>query len=153
ELGDPRFIIPLRLEPFKEVFGIGGVEYVDFVRGWAGGLDKLLSVLKKEKGPCKPGRITLNPKWEISRRGGAILIKEEPERLTSNWLRIQETPDCINYLEPTGAIDRDVLMRACGQADFRIALMQRGIVSFQSESEVNAALAGVGRFAVKEAVP
>lgn len=31
ELKDPRFIIPLRLAPFKKVFGIGELQWVDFV--------------------------------------------------------------------------------------------------------------------------
>src|SRR5437764_1359827 len=42
ELGDRKFIIPLRLEPFRKVFGIGELQYIDFVRGWAEGLSKLL---------------------------------------------------------------------------------------------------------------
>ena len=46
-LQDPKFIIPLRLEPFKKVFGIGELQYIDFVRGWADGLGKLLEALKK----------------------------------------------------------------------------------------------------------
>jgi TIR domain len=34
ELNDPKFIIPLRLEPYKKLFGIGELQWVDFVRGW-----------------------------------------------------------------------------------------------------------------------
>jgi hypothetical protein len=30
ELKDPQFIIPLRLEPYKKVFGIGKLQYVNF---------------------------------------------------------------------------------------------------------------------------
>ena len=37
ELGDANFIIPLRLEPYKKLFGIGELQYVDFVRGWERG--------------------------------------------------------------------------------------------------------------------
>ena len=54
ELGHPKFIIPLRLEPFKKVFGIGGLQYIDFVRGWADGLGKLLDTLKRQKVPPTP---------------------------------------------------------------------------------------------------
>lgn len=42
ELPDPRFIIPLRLEKFKKLFGIGELQYVDFVGSWAKGLRDLL---------------------------------------------------------------------------------------------------------------
>jgi len=41
QLKDPRFIIPLRLAPFKKLFGIGELQHIDFVRGWADGLAKL----------------------------------------------------------------------------------------------------------------
>jgi hypothetical protein len=47
ELKDPKFIIPLRLERYKKLFGIGELQYVDFTRGWAEGLTKLLATLKR----------------------------------------------------------------------------------------------------------
>jgi hypothetical protein len=125
ELKDPRFILPLRLEPFKKVFGIGGLQYIDFVRGWSDGLEKLLSTLKRQKVPCDPDRAVINPNWEVYRRRGAIALKDEPERLTSNWLRIAETPDFINYFEPSGVVDRDAMAAACQSGKFPTALMQQ----------------------------
>ncbi len=86
-LKDPKFIIPLRLEPYKKLFGIGELQYVDFVRGWADGLNKLLAQLNRQKVPCNPNNIKINPNWEIIRRRGAIQIKKEPERLTSKTYR------------------------------------------------------------------
>ena len=56
ELPDPKFIIPLRLEPYKKVLGIGELQYIDFVRGWASGLGKLLEALKRQKVPCDTTR-------------------------------------------------------------------------------------------------
>ena len=50
------------------------------------GLGKLLDTLKRQKVPCDAAKIQINPNWEIYRRRGAIPIKNEPERLTSNWL-------------------------------------------------------------------
>src|ERR1700732_5033293 len=38
ELPNAKFIIPLRIRPYKKVLGIGELQYVDFVRGWAEGL-------------------------------------------------------------------------------------------------------------------
>lgn len=153
ELKDQRFIIPLRLEPFKKVFGIGGLQYIDFVRGWADGLDKLLATLKRQKVPCDAGHAAINPNWEIYRRRGAIALKNEPERLTSNWLRIAETPEAINYFEPSGVVDWDAMAAACEGCAFPAALMQQGIVSFQSSDELNSAMSGIGRFVLKHAVP
>ena len=54
DLPDLKFIIPLRLEPYRKVLGIGELQYVDFVRGWADGLDKLLDTLKRQRIACDP---------------------------------------------------------------------------------------------------
>jgi len=51
ELEDPRFIIPLRLEPFKKLFGIGELQWVDFLGSWARGLHELLDTLEKQNVP------------------------------------------------------------------------------------------------------
>src|SRR5882757_5052541 len=51
ELDDPKFIIPLRLEKYKKLFGIGELQYIDFARGWASGLEKLLDSLRRQRVP------------------------------------------------------------------------------------------------------
>ena len=153
ELKDPRFILPLRIHPYKKIFGIAGLQYTDFVRGWAEGLEKLLASLKRQKVPCNPEAAVINANWEIYRRRQAVVLKYEPERLTSNWLRIEQVPNFINYFEPTGVVDRDALARACPDAPFPITLMQMGLVSFLSEQEINEVLSDVGRFELKHSLP
>lgn len=108
-LKDKNFLIPLRLEPYKKLFGIGEIQYINFERSWAEGYDKLLDALRRQKVPRDKDKATINPNWEIYRRRGATPIKEEPERLTSNWLRVAEAPDNIGYFEPTGAVDRNAV--------------------------------------------
>ena len=149
ELGDPKFIIPLRLEPFKKVFGIGELQYIDFVRGWADGLAKLLDTLKRQKVPCDPSKVEINPNWEIFRRRGAIPIVNEPERLTSNWLRIHEAPDTIRYLEPRGAVDRFAMNEICKSSHYPATPVLNGLVSFGTPEEINDAFAAVGKFEIK----
>jgi hypothetical protein len=149
ELNDPKFIIPLRLEPYKKVLGIGELQYVDFVRGWAYGLNKLLQTLKRQKVPFDTTKIQINPNWELYRRRGAIPIKNEPERLTSNWLRMLEAPDVIRYFEPTGAVDRAALARLCAASRHPAEPQSHGFLSFGTEAEINDAFASVGKFAVK----
>jgi TIR domain len=149
ELKDPRFIIPLRLEPYKKVLGIGELQYIDFVRGWAYGLNKLLQTLKRQKVPLDNTEIQINPNWEIYRRRGAIPVKKEPERLTSNWLRILEAPDVIRYFEPTGVVDRAALARLCAASRHPAEPQSQGFFSFGTEAEINEAFAYVGKFAVK----
>lgn len=148
ELNDPKFIIPLRLEPFKKLFGIGELQYVDFVRGWAEGLSKLLDTLKRQDVPRDTSGVQINPNWEAFRLRGAIPLKDEPERLTSNWLRISQLPDVIRYFEPTGAIDRDALGNAALASPFPVSLIGKGLVSFATVEEMEIAFADVGKLAV-----
>ena len=70
-LNDPKFIIPLRLEPFKKLFGIGELQYIDFVRGWADGLGKLLAALKRQNVACDTSKIRINPNWDAMYRACA----------------------------------------------------------------------------------
>jgi hypothetical protein len=147
ELSDQKFIIPLRLEKFKKVFGIGELQYVNFGRGWADGLGKLLEALRRQRVPRNDSRIQINPNWEIYRRRGGTPIKNEPERLTSNWLRIAEAPDFISYFEPTGAIDRFSMYNACGESKYPAEPHLNGFFSFGTLPEINGAFASVGKFA------
>jgi hypothetical protein len=149
ELKDPKFIIPLRLEPFKKLFGIGELQYIDFVRGWADGLGKLLDTLKRQKVPCDTSNIQINPNWEIFRRRGAIPIKQEPERLTSNWLRIAGAPDRIRFFEPTGAGAYLAVSDACRASKYPIETHLNGFFSFGTADEIDEVFASIGRFAVK----
>jgi hypothetical protein len=153
ELPDSKFIIPLRLEPYKKILGIGEIQYIDFVRGWAEGLDKLLDTLKRQKVPCDPTKVGINPNWEIYRRRGSVPIKREPERLTSNWLRIAEAPDVVRYFEPTGAVGLYAIASACASSKYPAEPMQRGFVSFGTAEEINDAFVATGKFETKAEIP
>ena len=61
QLKDPKFIIPLRLQSFKKLFGIGELQYIDFENRWAAGLAELLDALRKQNVPC--GTPAINPNW------------------------------------------------------------------------------------------
>lgn len=153
ELKDNKFVIPLRIRPYKKLFGIGGLQYIDFVRGWAEGLEKLLDALRRQRVPCRSDGLTIQPSWEVFRRRGAVTLKDEPERLTSNWLRISEAPDFINYFEASGVVDRDALASTAPTSPFPLALMQQGFVTFQSADEVVPIFESVGRFVLKRQIP
>ena len=130
ELKDPRFIIPLRLAPFKKVFGIGELQWVDFLGSWANGLNDLLDKLKKQKVP-RATKPRINPNWENYRKRLAIKVEKKPEVLTSNWLRVASLPDTIRYYSPPGAIDDfDLIVKACRESAFPAEVYQRGFFSF-----------------------
>jgi hypothetical protein len=151
-LQDPKFIIPLRLEPYKKLFGIGELQYIDFVRGWAEGLAKLVATLKRQKVPRNESAIRINPNWEAYRLRGAKTLRNEPERLTSNWLRVAGAPDVIRYFEPTGPINRITLADACQNSRFPTTLAHLGFLSFGTTEEINEAFAPIGRFGAKDEV-
>lgn len=151
--GDKRFILPLRLEAGRKVKGIGDTVAVDFVRGWGEGLMSLLDTLRRQKVPRRAQTTSINPNWELFRRRGAVPLIDQPERLTSNWLRVAEAPDTINYYEPSGASDPDQLKRALARYPYPTAIQGRGFLSFASQAEINETFEEIGRFRVKRSVP
>jgi TIR domain/Restriction endonuclease len=153
ELGDARFIIPMRLEPGKKVKGVGDAVTVDFVRGWGEGVDLLLDALQRQKVPRAAGEPVIDPNWEIFRRRGAIPLVEEAERLTSNWLRAAEAPDVIRYFESTGALEERLLDRAFEAFPYPCAKQGSGIITFAEQTEVDTAFASAGRFKLKHEIP
>ncbi len=145
ELTDPKFIVVLRLEKYKKIFGIGELQYINFERGWSEGLIKLLAALQRQHVP-KRNEPVINTHWEAFRRRSAIRLLDEPERLTSNWLRVAECPDVIRYFEPGGALNLDAMVAACGRAPFPVVPRNRGLFAFATEAEINNALSSAGRF-------
>jgi hypothetical protein len=146
ELSDPKFIVPLRLEPFKKVFGIGELQWVDFTEGWASGLSKLLGALGKANVPRNTVAIQISPNWELYRKRNSIQVKHEPEPLTSNWLRISEIPDAIKSFTPKGAIDHGLFARACERFKYHARAHERGFFTFASPTDVQAELGHFGAF-------
>ncbi|WP_234840429.1 toll/interleukin-1 receptor domain-containing protein [Sinorhizobium meliloti] len=154
ELGDHRFVIPLRLETFRKVKGLGDTIPVDFVRSWGDGLVKLLDTLQRQKVPRNLANVQINPNWEIFRRRGAVPIVDEPERLTSNWLRVAEAPDVIRYYEAPGVIDNNRLQRAIERYRHPCALAgTSGFLAFGEPAEIHKAFETAGRFKVKHEIP
>lgn len=152
ELKDPQFIIPLRLEPYKKVFGIGELQYVDFSKSWADGLNHLLDALLKQNITRDTSSIRISANWEQYRQRNAVQIKNEPESLTSNWLRVVEIPDTIRYFSPSGAVDHAALQKAAGEFDYHARAHERGFFSFASLDDVNEKLAHVGKFEVRHEI-
>lgn len=152
-LEDPRFIIPLRLEDGQKVKGIGDALPVDFVRGWGEGLTSLVKALQRQKVPKPADNLSINPNWELFRRRGAIPLVAEPERLTSNWLRISEVPDHIHFFEPSGAVDEMRVKQALAKTTFPVSMQGRGFLCFASEQEVDTEFQDIGRFQLKHKIP
>ena len=146
-LKDSRFLIPLRLQPFKKVFGIGEYQWVDFVGSWANGLRDLLDTLEARKVP-KTQSPVISPNWEAYRRKLSVKLEQRPESLTSNWLPFQKLPENIFYFQPTGAVNHHQMLLACESASFPIKQHLRGLISFATLEEINQELSSVARFEI-----
>lgn len=146
QLEDPRFIIPLRLEKFKKLFGIGGLQYIDFIGGWAHGLRNLLDTLDKQGVPRSIDQIAVNPDWENYKRRSSISIKKSPEVLTSNWLRIVRMPDAIRYYQPTDAVNHTLMAKTCTEGTFPTEMYMEGFFSFATPEEIGQDFGNVGKF-------
>jgi hypothetical protein len=148
ELQDPRFIIPLRLEVFKKLFGIGELEWVDFLGSWARGLRDLLDTLEKQNVPRAAGA-AINPNWENYRRRLAIKVEKKSEVLTSNWLRVAALPETIRYYFPPGPINLELMERTCRECMVPAEVYRRGFFSFASPGEVARDFADVAPFEIQ----
>jgi hypothetical protein len=153
ELKDPRFIIPLRLEKFKKLFGIGELQYVNFEGRWAAGLIELLDTLETQGVPHDPNGIEISPNWQNYRKRCAIKIEDGPEPLTSNWLRIAEIPDTIRYFQPSGAINLQALLQESRNSRYPAEPYLRGFFSFCDLAAVNEAFQKFGRFSIAADIP
>lgn len=149
ELTDPRFIIPLRVSRYRKLFGIGELQYIDFVGSWAQGLRELLKTLASEGVPRDEERQIISPNWENYRTRQALRIEERAEMLTSNWLCVAEIPDAIRYFAPAGALVHRALQDASRRAPFVVELHNRGFFAFATLEEVEEHFARAGRFVVQ----
>lgn len=148
QLNDSRFIIPLRLEPFKKLFGIGELQWVDFVGGWANGLHDLLEALEKQNVPRVMTPV-INPNWESYRTRLAIQVERKPEILTSNWLRIASLPDTIRYYSPPGPINLERMEGTCRNCSIPAEVYQRGFFSFAALEEITREFADLAPFEIQ----
>lgn len=152
ELGDPNFILPLKMRRFRKLFGIGGLQYIDFEQRWADGLAALEKSLMKQNVP-KSSNGQIQPQWEqyLSRR--QIKVDHTPETLTSNWLRLEQVPDVLYHLEPKSPCSEDTLRKLGQSFEFPVAEFGRGFVTFASPVDLEEHFLPVGPFRVKAEIP
>lgn len=148
ELADPNFIIPLRLEPFKKVFGIGELQWVDFSDRWADGLNRLLATLGKQGAPCNPDDVVISQHWEQYRKRASIEVSNDPETLTSNWLRLIESPIFVRYYKASGVVSRDALRKAVKSFTYPAEVHNQGFFTFANPLDVQEHFGGTGKFAI-----
>lgn len=152
KLGDPNFIFPLRLKPFDKVFGIGGLQYLDFEPGWAVGLTKLLDSLERQQVPKANPAGQISPEWEAYQKRQQITLEATPEPLTSNWVRLISAPDEIHFFTPNGAINHGTMAAEAGAFEFPLAPHNRGFFGFCSTDEMAAHFVRTGGFSIEKSI-
>ncbi len=143
EIGDDKFILPLRVKRFKKVFGMGELQYLNFEASYADGLVDLLQALEKQNVP-KLKEPVVQPQWEQHRRRNEIKLEHREERLTSNWVAIESAPDEIAYVAPTGPCDRDKLKKRANSFAFPTYPHLSGFITFASPLEMVEHFEGFG---------
>ncbi len=135
-IGDKNFIIPIRLERYEKVFGIGELQYIDFERGWAQGLRDLLENLRRQKVPRNERDNQITPTWEAIKRKSGIDILAEPESLTLNWLRIAEVPNQIYYYEIYPNSNSKFTISDFRKSKYPVIIHGKGILTYRSLEEL-----------------
>ncbi len=150
-LPDPNFILPMRLRDYQPVFGIADTQHIDFENSWAVGLDKLLKSLARQEVP-RLREPAIQPEWAAYHRRRSIRLRDEPETMTSNWLRILSVPDQLNYVVPSGAANNTALKESESKFDYPLVPHAEGYLSFASPLDFESQFLGVGAFKVQDSI-
>ena len=134
KIGDQEFIIPLRLAPFEAPFLIAHAQYIDFQRGWAGGLAELLNVLDETYKIPRQGS-DQSAVWREVQLVHARAVTATPERLVSNWLAIERLPAKLRFFEFRGGSERAAQARI-KDAPWPVVPFRRGFLTFARMDEL-----------------
>ncbi|MFV1494477.1 toll/interleukin-1 receptor domain-containing protein [Phaeobacter sp. JH18-32] len=146
-LSDPNFIIPLKMERYKKLFGIGGLQYIDFERGWAEGLTQLLAFLEEEDIPkLHTPNVKLN--WANYQRRKSVSLQARPEILTSNWLRVMSAPDRVNFVAPVGSVGKQTKEAIANNSDFPVVPFGDGYLTFAGSFDFEQSFPRTGSFEI-----
>lgn len=98
-IGDPEFIIPLRLQPYDTSFQIAHAQWINFSPAWAAGFAELTELLTSN--PAIPRELHRNmDQWLANQTAGGARLSNRNEVLVSNWLHFRSMPSTIYYCEP-----------------------------------------------------
>lgn len=152
EIGDQRFLVPLKLEDGAKIDGLRDAVPADFSKGWAEGLAKLLEALERQRVPRQPAPTAVAPQWDAFRKRGAVLLVPEPEPLASNWIQIVELPDHVHFYEAVGSVRNDVLQRKARTLSFPAVPHDRGLITFADPSDIEEQLKGIAKLSHRASV-
>lgn len=130
KIGDPSFIVPLRLEPFDPPLSIAHAQWVDFTRGWSAGLRDLLDLSTSWSLPRIPAPAGNEDVWQALQLSGAQSIGHGPETLVSNWLAIDGLPRNIKFYNFKAGVSIGAAEAAKRASTIPLVSHNRGFLSF-----------------------
>ena len=128
-IGDPNFVIPLRLAAFDAPLQIAHAQYIDFAKGWAQGLGELLSLLMELRIPTAEGA-PQSAVWQAIQLKDARTIAPVRERLVSNWLAVGAIPARIVFYDFKAGISIGKARAAIRDAPLPVVPFNRGFLAF-----------------------
>jgi len=121
-IGDPEFIIPLRLAAFDAPFLVAHAQYIDFSRSWSEGLLELLDTLEHTYGVSR-AEAANSVQWREIHTIHARTLAKRRESLLSNWLPLSALPPKIRYHEFRSHVSSE-------EMDFRLKTSPRPVLPF-----------------------
>ena len=101
KLKKPSFVIPVRLDDLPHADfpeQLIRLNAIDFAGNWADGLARVHDALEKADVPKADSAPThAFDQWRSFRLRQSGAVAEVPEQLSSNWLRVLELPQAINF--------------------------------------------------------
>lgn len=96
-IGDPEFVIPLRLTNFDAPFLIAHAQYVDFKRSWADSLAEVLATLQEAENVPRKRDSTSETMdyWKQVYLRHSQSMWPTPEPLVTNWLSFEQLPETL----------------------------------------------------------
>jgi hypothetical protein len=128
-IGDVNYIIPLRLAPFDPPLQIAHAQYIDFAKGWAQGLEELLSLLAELNIP-RPGKEANTSLWRGIQLRDARNIASVLETLVSNWLAVDALPENLVFYDFKAGISLGKAQRTIQDSPLPVTSFNRGFLAF-----------------------
>lgn len=145
KLGDTEFIIPLKIQGYDPPFHIVQTQYIDFMKGWGEGLADLLEALEGYDVPRSKSfdgeSITNYRNVQLMKSSAVISL---PEELISNWIRISDWPNTIQYFSFKGLPSEDQAKRVLGRSGPPTFLFRQGFITFAEEDDFRSSIEILG---------
>ena len=154
-LGDPSFIIPVRIDdtPFGDFpIQVHTLNGIDFTQGWGTKLIELLDTLEAAKVPRIPGDLTEEfEKWRAAMVRTATAVEEKPEPVLTNLIAVRRLPARLAFYDYDG--DNTKIGSALKETGLPYQMHNRHILAFADASRFQESLPPAFSLSARALVP